>query len=159
MFNDLKAPRFNPRKFRVNIVSEELYKSWKNRTGRTESFEEFKKAWEAIADTAIDIVLENPDGIRLPKAAGDIYLGYVPGATREFVDYQASKEYGSKVRHQNWHSNQKPGKIIYGTRNRKYIYRLSNWWSFKGCRVFTRSAAKSLKDNPERYKNSIEKRI
>lgn len=158
MYNNLKAPRFNARAFRENIVSEELYNQWKEQTGRTESFSEFKEVWEKIADSMVEFVIEERDGIKLAKGMGDIYIGYVPGAQKKFIDYQSTKEYGKTIYHENWNTNGKAGKIIYGTRKRKYLYRLSNWWGFKGCRNFTRAASKALKEFPERYKNSIEKR-
>lgn len=158
MFNDLKAPRFNPRKYRENILSKELYISWKAKTGRTESFSEFKAVWNKLAETIIETVIEERDGVRLPKGMGDKYLGYVPSTKKEFIDYQASAEHGKPIRHENWNSSGKPGKIIYGTRHRRYVHKLGGWWAFNPCRKFTRLASKAFRDNPERYKNSIEKR-
>lgn len=159
MINDLKAKRFNPRKFRHNIVSEDLYLRWKEQTGRTETWEEFRNAWYAIAETMIDIIVEEPDGIRLAKGMGDVYIGYVPSMVHRPIDYQASLKHGKVIRHENWNTNRKPGKIIYGVSERKYIYRLAGWWAFSACRNFKKRVVQAFNDFPARYKNSIEKRL
>lgn len=158
MFNDLKAARFNPRKYRVNIVSEDLWKRWKQKTGRKESFQEFKKLWAMIAEGAIECVFEEQDGLRLPKGMGDVYLGYVPGIKKRGIDYKTSRELNKTILHENWNSNGKTGKIIFGITRRKYLFKRPSMWAFIPCRNFKRSAVKMLREYPERYKNSIEKR-
>lgn len=158
MFNDLKASRFNSRKYRENIVTEELWKEWKEKTGRTESFKEFRDVWHKIATNIVDNIVEERDGIRLPKGIGDMYLGFLPGSKKQFIDYQESLKYGKHIWHENWDTNQKAGKIIYGTRHRKYLHKLAGWWAFTACRNFKKRAVQAFKDNPTRYKNSIERR-
>jgi hypothetical protein len=158
MFDNLKPRRFNTRKYRENIVSEELWKKWKDSTSRTETFKEFRDIWHKIADQIIVNVVEETDGVRLPKGNGDIYIGYIPHIQKRVIDYKLSKQYGKVIRHENWNSNNKVAKIIYGTSRRKYIYKLAGWWGFTACRNFKVRVVKALQTHPERYKNSIEKR-
>jgi hypothetical protein len=159
LFNDLKGPRFNRRKYRENIVSEELWKAWKETTGRKESFEEFRSVWHKIAEVMVDNIIEERDGIRMANGMGDVYLGYIPNIRKVMVDYKASMEYNKIIKHENWDSNGKVGKIIYGTSGRRYIFRLGGWWGFSACRNFKKRVINAFKTVPERYKNSIEKRL
>lgn len=158
MFNDLNAPRFNDRKYRENIVSNDLYKRWKenNKTSKL-SFIEFRNICWAINTEITDVITEEPDGVRLPMGMGDIYIGYVPRALKA-IDYKASREYGKPIYHENWNSSGKLAKIIFGTNTRHYIFKRAWMWGFEACRPFARRVVQCLKDNPQIYKNTIEKR-
>lgn len=157
MFNNRTAPRFNARKFRKNIISEELYIKWKEQTGLELSFQEFKNIWNLIGDAITDGVTEERDGVALGASTGDLYIGYVPTKKRP-IDYKVSLQYEKAIKHENWNSSNKVGKIIYGTHDRKYIYRLSAWWAFKASRLFKNKVSAALTAYPQRYKNTIEKR-
>lgn len=158
MFNDRKAPRFSTRKYRKNIVSEELYERWKKQTGYDLSFQEFRAIWNLIGREYTNAVIEETDGAKLGSSTGDLYIGYVPGAKNKGVDHKTSQELGKKVYHQNWNSKNKLAKIIYGVHNRKYIHRFCYFWSFTAHRTFKNRVTQAIRDFPERYKNTIEKR-
>lgn len=157
MFNDLTAPRFSSKKYKQNIVSEDLYKRWKLETKSELTFKQFKDIWNKIADQLITSTTEERDGIRLPSL-GDIYIGYIPQMQKKIIDYKLSKEYGKPILHENWDSGSKFAKIIYGATKRKYLFKLAGWWSFKACRNFKIAVVKALRETPERYKNTIERR-
>lgn len=156
MFNDLSAPRFNTRKYRVNIVCKELYEEWKKKTGRTETFSEFKAIWNLIAEEHINQVIEERDGVKMAKGMGDIYIGYIPRVKKRFVDYKTSMEHNKKIYHENWDSNGKVAKIIHGTYRRKYTYRMNRWFGFNPNRAFKHKVIAALKAFPTRYKNTSE---
>lgn len=158
MFNNLKAPRFNPRKYRKNVVSQELYKKWKTQTESDLTFSQFKKIWEYIAEEYINTILEERDGAKLGNGMGDLYIGYIKNVKKDIVDYNLSKQYNKTIKHENWETGGKFGKLIYGVTGRKYIYKTHQFWKFKGCRNFTRLISKTLKEFPARFKHSIEKR-
>jgi hypothetical protein len=158
MFNDRKAPRFNQRKFRKNIVSEDLWKRWKLETGYNVSFSDFKNIWNNIAISFIQNVLEERDGVKLGAGMGEIYIGFIPSLKSKIVDPKTSEEYKKEIKYENWDTSGKVGKIIYATRGRKYIYKTAGWWAFKASRIFKQATSKSLRTHPNRYKNSIEKR-
>lgn len=160
MFNDLNAPRFNPRTYRKRIVSVQTWREWKRETGRKDSWKVFKSTWELIAAKNVEIVLEERDGIRMAENLGDVYAGYVKVASRKRdLDYKTSITLGVPFKHENWHSNNKKIKIIYGTSRRKYIYKMKFLWGFLAHRDFDRAVAASVKNNPEIYKNTQEKRF
>lgn len=158
MFNNRKAPRFNPRKFRVNVVSEELYEKWKAETGYDITFQQFKEYWNSIGEAMTEAVITEKDGIRLGAGLGDIYVGYVPGMKAKPIDYKTSAEFNKQIKFENWENGGKVGKIIYATKRRKYIYRMHGWWAFKACREFKSKVSHALRTRPQDFKNSIEKR-
>lgn len=157
MFVDLKAPRFNSRSYNVPIITKELHSFWKKKTGRKDNFNSFKKIWEDIAYEFKEAIYEEPDGLRLP-GLGDMYIGYAKSSKR-YVDYKTSKELGKTIYFENWHSGGRGGKLIYGTKDRPYIYGMDYMWAFAPCREFSRSVAKAIKANPDRYKITQEKRL
>ena len=159
MFNDLTAPRFNDRLYRENIVSKDLYKRWKEENkNHNISFLEFRNICWTINQEICEVIKEEPDGVRLPKGMGDIYIGYIPRANVRGVDYKATKEYGKTIYHENWNSAGKLGKVIFGTSNRPYIFRRAWMWAFTPHRTFARDVVKCLRENPQIYKNTIEKK-
>jgi len=158
MFNNRKAKRFNTRKYRENIISEELYKKWKEESGFDITFLQFKNYWKLIANEYVQAVLENRDGIRFGAGLGDIYIGYIVGSKIRPVDYVTSSLLNKKIYHDNFDSRGKLAKIIYATNKRPYIYRMHNFWAFTACRNFKNKVKESLRSFPERYKNSIEMR-
>jgi len=162
MYNDRKAPRFNPRLYRYNVISKELWKAWKKETGYKLTFSQFKNIWNAIGETITDSVSTSRDGVRLGGGLGDIYAAYVQGRNVENkqkpLDFKLSLEYDKEIRHQNWENSGKVGKIIYGTYKRPYIYKYATWYGFTGHRRFKNKMSKAFRETPSLFKNSIEKR-
>lgn len=157
MKNDLKAPRFNTRKYRTNVITEDLYQRWKAKTGYTISYEQFKAYWKLLADGITSEVQRERDGVILPYYLGTLYIGWAPVNCKKAKDYKATNEAGTHIYQQNWHSNRKLGKIVYTRGNARYVHHLTGWWSFGACRNFSRAVSKSLKDNPSNYKNTYVK--
>lgn len=158
MLGDLKAPRFNKRKFRFNVINKDLFNEWKSSTGYKKDFAFFRQVWIKIAEKMIEKVLEERDGIRMGSGLGDIYVGMVPQCKKRAIDYKTSREIGKIVYHENWNTNGKLGKIIYATSDRPYAYRLCRYWGFIPHRLFKRKCVERLRENPENYKNSIERK-
>lgn len=159
MFDDYSAPRFSSRKFRKNIIDKELYNKWKNSNDSYKeiNFLTFKNYCYKILEAITNLISEERDGVRLPEGIGDIYLGYILYGNKK-TNFSESKKYNLNVKFENWHTNGKSGKIIFGTKNRKYINHSSKLWSFVGSTNFKNLAHNSFLKNPERYKNSIERR-
>lgn len=159
-FNDLKAPRFNSRKFRKIIVDKELFRTWRRTNGfkkGSHSYVTFRFIWEKIAEEMIQIVLTERDGINL-RGLGDIYLGYPPPSKHKPIDYKASQEYGKTIYHENWHTDGKVIRVIWGVTDRKYVLRRKYWWAFQECRNFERLTTIAARTTPELFKNSQERR-
>lgn len=155
MFADLKGPRWNMRTFRHKIISPEVYKKWKDKTGYNLSLGEFKKVWKMIALQIHEGVIEEPNGVMLPYGLGTLYVGWVKTKNRP-VDYKTSKEHNVYVYHENYHSYGKIGKIIYSPCG-KYSLKLCKWWGFTGITPFKEKVTKAINTNPEIYRNSKQK--
>jgi len=161
MVNDLNAPRFNPRKFRYSVISKELWLRWKKETGLKKiPYQDFAYIWNLIGNKITQKVVDERDGIKLSHNIGEIYAGYtISKKTRvSSNDPIISQEIGKPFKYENWHSNNKYIKIIFGTAKRKYIYENRNLWGFIPHRDFARSIAAQAKETPERYKLTQEKR-
>lgn len=158
MFADLNAPRFSKRKYRENIVSKQLHKEWKESTGYDKDFSFFKQVWIKIAEKIAQKVLEERDGVRLGSGIGDLYVGLIPKTKRRPVDYKLSKELGKIVYHENWNTGGKLGKIIYATNGRPYAYKLCKYWWFIAHTTFKDACVLKLRENPENYKASQERK-
>lgn len=155
-FADRAGPRFNTRKWRQKIISKELYKKWKDKTGYAVTFEEFKRIWKHIAQEIQLGALEEPDGIMLPYGLGEIYIGYVK-LRDKVVDYKVSREVGQVVYYENYHSYGKIGKVIYSPCG-KYATNTCDLWNFKPITPFKEKATKALMGQPELYKNTRQKK-
>lgn len=156
MFNDLKAPRFNPRKLRYNVVGIETYKKFKKEQKSSMSYSQFRTMWERIANQIMASVIDERDGVRI-RGLGDLYIGYTKTKDKP-IDRKLSEEYGKIIYHENWHTNGKVMKIIFGVSKRRYIFKRKYWWSFEGARDFVRNSSAAVKKDPLKYKDSQEKR-
>ena len=160
IFNDLKAPRFNPRKFRKIVVNRELFIRWKkaNHIKRgVISYDKFKLIWDLIAQEIVNTVLEERDGVNL-RGLGDIYIGYIPNVKNKPIDHKSTEKYGKTIYFDNWHTDGKIPKIIWGVTGRRYVPKRKYWWAFEPCRNMERAMTKAVHENPSLYKNSQERR-
>lgn len=158
IINDRKAARFNPRSYRKHIVTPELYKAWKAKTGYKIPYKQFKAYWVMIADEMISSIIEERDGIRLGSGIGDLYIAYVY-SKKTAIDRPTSEQLQKIIKYQNWNSSGKLGKIIYGTNHRRYTYKRSGWYAFIAHRDFKKKVSQALLSHPARYKHSMEKNI
>jgi len=155
--NNLHAKRFSITKYKHNIVSKELYNEWKIKNNRTETFSEFKNYWKLIAEEMIKGITTERDGIRISSIA-DFYIGFVLSKKKP-VDYQKSKEFGKRIYHENWHSDGKIAKLIFGTKNRRYTIRRPELWGFIACRNLKDAITEAVNKNSELFKDSLEKQF
>lgn len=157
MFNNRKITRFNTRKYRKNIACKEVYDKWIKEYGFDYSFIEFKRIVKLIGEEYILHIIEERDGVEVGVGLGDIYIGYVSGM-KPTIDYNESLKHNKIIYHENWHSGGKAAKIIYGTNRRKYIFQSHRIWSFLPHRNLKNAVKTAIRENPQRYKSSIEKR-
>lgn len=154
-FADVKGPRFNTRTFRHKIVSTDMWRSWKKKTGLGLDYKEFKRIWKLIVTELHQAVLEEPNGVALPYGLGTLYIGWVKPKKRP-IDYKTSKEYGKMIFYENYHSYGKVGKIIYAPCG-KYAHKNCKWWGFKPITPFKAKAVKAIAETPEIFRNSKQK--
>lgn len=141
-------------KYTTHLITRELYNKWIEKTGRKESFERFVKIWEMIAETLQDEVISNTDGVRLGFYTGDIRLNY----TKKYdpiINEKASDEVGKDVKHTNWNTNGKLGKVIWSIDYARKRNKRIKLYAFEPDRVLSRQkAANAFKNTPEIYKDN-----
>lgn len=156
-FSDRSGPRFNTRTFRHKIITRDLYKAWKKKTGYKISFDEFKRIWKLLALEIHSGILEEPNGVMLPYGMGELYLGWVTTKLKG-IDYKTSREIGRLVYYENYHSYGKVGKLIYHA-CAKYSLYTCRMWNFKPITPLINKVSKAFMDRPEIYKNSRQKKF
>lgn len=152
---DRAGPRFNTRKFRQKIVSEEVYQKWKTETGMTHSFDEFKRMWSLIAKEYQLATVEGSNGVLMPYGIGELYIGWIRAKER-VVDYNLSRVHNTKIYFENFHSYGRLAKIIYHACGR-YKLDVCKLWNFTPITPFKKYVSNVLKTSPEIYKNSRQK--
>lgn len=155
LFADRKGPRFNTRKFRQKIISKDLYVRWKTKTGYNKSFEEFKGIWKSIAKEYQEASIEGPNGVLMPFGIGELYVGWTKTKDK-VIDYNLSRQYNTRVYHENYHSYGKLAKIIYHACG-KYSLDTCKLWNFRPITPFRKFVSSVLKSSPEIYKSSRQK--
>jgi len=137
----------------INLVKE-AYDIWYEKYKYKFTYQQFLKIWEAICKDMYECVGEERDGVKLPHGLGEFYLGYIP------TSLENKKSHFNKI--SKYSPEFKPFskiiKLIYGTNHRKYIMEKADFWYFKPCRNFKNSYKIYIKNHPERYKISQEKK-
>ena len=145
------APRFRKEEFTHQVVNEDLYKRWKKETGNKMTFREFRDIWDKIADTIQEQVVNNPHGVRLPFYNGDLVSNYVTMLKRHMNKW-ASENAGYEIPELDWHSNRRPGKIIWSINHARKQHRWLILFAFAPCAKFRRKVSDGFKTHPEIYK-------
>lgn len=156
MFADRKAPRFNARKFRQRVITKELYEKWKEKSNYKLDFTTFKRIWKQIAQQMQIMALEDTNGIMLPEALGNIYIGWVKSKKRP-IDYKTSREVDQYTYYDNWHTDGKLAKIIYLACG-KYKIRGCRMWGFLPITPFKELVTRTVQENSDMYKHSKAKK-
>jgi len=151
----IKDIRFRVEKYTKKIISKELYKKWKkeNPENSKYSYKDFCNFWKLIADKYTDTVCENPHGVKLSPNMGEISLKYVTSNVIN-KNYVSSKLANTPVKHLNFITNGKNGKIVWSVAYVRKINSELPLIGFTACRNFTVKAAKAFKETPELFKIS-----
>lgn len=148
---DLNAPRYRPKK--LNLTNVDFYKKFieDNPKHSNITVDQFKDVIKTFNGMIWEAVINERDGIQLPKQLGYIFIGSCPKKKGENTDYKKSEHYGVKIQNQNWESDQYTAKIFYTNFETKYRFKNHELWGFKGVRDFTRSVAKTYPIDWKKY--------
>ena len=156
MINNFKKPDLNAPRFRFkrkaflnkNIIKEfkQQHPVYKNIDSDT-----LKKIIKIFNEKLWQGVIDNRDGVELPKSLGYIFIGTCPPSKSVNTNYQLSKQYGKVLQNQNWETDGNIGKIFYTNWPAKYKFKNRELWRFEAVRKFKRSVAKSYPENWNRY--------
>lgn len=139
---DRKAPRF--RQCRFNIVSSELHKKFLEENPNFYiTYKDFKFIIKEINNEIINQVIENREGVILPKGLGRIWLGFFHPKRKTF------KETG--LSNYNFETKDLQGKICWDYKFVKYKIKSRDFYGFNAHRDFKTAASNAFKNTPERY--------
>lgn len=148
---DLKAPRFRPK--RHNLLNEQFYNKIREKGGDFKSLTD-KQIKEIIVNfngSIWESVIENRDGVELLEQLGYLFIGTCQKPKSDNPNIKKSINYGVKVQHQNWESDQYLAKIFYTNFETKYRFKFHQLWGFTALRDFKRSVAKAYPNHWKKY--------
>lgn len=135
-------------------LTKEAYDIWYEKYKYKLSYQQFLDVWKKVCEDLYECVGEERDGVKLPHGLGELYLGYIP------TSLETKKDHFKKIGNYNptFRPYARIMKLIYAVNNRKYIMEKADFWSFTPCRNFKNKYKEYIKEYPERYKMSQEKR-
>jgi len=144
---DVKAPRFRPEI--KNVLDKEFFKLFKTKFPKYKDIEEalIRTIVKKFNQTVFQNVIDNRDGVQLPEQLGWLFIGTCQQSKKNNVDYAKSLKYGVTVHNKNWDSDGKLAKIFFSNDAPKHKIKNREFWSFRACRDFKRSVAKSYPEN------------
>ena len=148
---DLKAPRFRPKKH--NLLNDDFCKKIKSKGGVFETLtnKQIKDVVTSFNQNIWESVIEHRDGVELLEQLGYIFIGTCQRAKSNNTNIKSSLQYGVKVQHQNWESDQHLAKIFYTNFETKYRFRFHEMWGFTALRDFKRSVARAYPTEWKKY--------
>lgn len=148
---DLNAPRFRPK--RHNILNNDFCKKFRSENPRFAhlSNEQIKTIVKASNGKLWTTVIQQRDGVEFPEQLGYLFIGSCPRKKGENTDYNRSLQYGVKIQHRNYESDQYTAKIFYTNYETKYRFRFHELWGFTGVRDFTRGVAQAYPTEWKKY--------
>jgi hypothetical protein len=148
---DLKAPRFRPKKH--NLLNDDFCKKIKSKGGVFETLtnKQIKDVITSFNQNIWESVIEHRDGVELLEQLGYIFIGTCQRAKSNNTNIKSSLQYGVKVQHQNWESDQHLAKIFYTNFETKYRFRFHEMWGFTALRDFKRSVARAYPTEWKKY--------
>lgn len=148
---DLNAPRFRPKKH--NLLNKGFCDKIRSKHKELEHLtdEEIKSVVKTFNSNIWETAIENRDGVELLEQLGYIFIGSCPRKKRDNPNVSRSIQYGVKVQHQNWESDQYTAKIFYTNFETKYRFKFHQLWGFTGLRDFKRTVAATYPDEWKKY--------
>ena len=148
---DLTAPRFRPT--RLSLMNKEFFKKFYDKYPQYIDIDEdtLKKIISSFNKKIWQEVIENRDGVELPKNLGFLFVGTCLPPKKHNTDYDTSVKYEKKIMHKNFESDGYVAKIFYTNYASKYKFKSRELWQFKGHRDFTRAVSKAYPENWKKY--------
>lgn len=138
---NLNAPRWKEK--RTSPIDNEFVKYINESLGTSFKISELKSIIRIMFEAFQDEIINNRDGIHLPEALGDIFLGTCSKKTKTInYDYENSLKHGKVIETRNYDSDQHLAKIFHTFFGIKKPIRNASLWSFHSCRDFARKVSK-----------------
>lgn len=154
---DLSAPRFRTKT--STVLTKALYEAFIEKYPKYKEFgiDLFKQTIFTYNGLLRDAAIEHRDGIKLPESLGYILVAKCDKPKTDNTDYAASAQYGKKVNHANWDSDNYLAKICYTNYSLKYRFSDRELWGFSPVRQFKSAVSGSFPELYNRYIHLTEK--
>jgi hypothetical protein len=148
---DVKAPRFRPEVY--NVLNKEFFDLFRKKYPRYKNMDNdsLKKIAKTFNRYIFQTVIDTRDGVQLPESLGWIFIGTCQQSKKNNIDFSKSVKYGVTVSNKNWETDGKLAKIFFTNLAPKHRVRNREFWSFRACRDFKRSVAKTYPENWNMY--------
>ena len=148
---DVKAPRFRPEVY--NVLNKEFFDLFRKKYPRYKNMDNdsLKKIVKTFNRYIFQTVIDTRDGIELPESLGWLFIGTCQQSKKNNIDFSKSVKYGVTVSNKNWETDGKLAKIFFTNLAPKHRVRNREFWSFRACRDFKRSVAKTYPENWNMY--------
>jgi hypothetical protein len=150
---DVKAPRFGKGEFKKHLVTTAILKDFKkeNPEYKNITWKDFLKIWTDICEEIHEEVCTNPLGIKLKFYIGEIKVQYLP---YKLYTKMIIPDEHTAIKALNLHSRGKTAILKWERRKAIKFNKWLRFFAFQGCRDLQRKVAKSIKENPDRYRIS-----
>ena len=148
---DVKAPRFRPETY--NVLNKEFFDLFRKKYPRYKNLDNdsLKKIVKTFNKYIFQTVIDTRDGIELPESLGWVFIGTCQQSKKNNIDFSKSVKYGVTVSNKNWETDGKLAKIFFTNLAPKHRVKNREFWSFRACRDFKRSVAKTYPENWNMY--------
>lgn len=148
---DVKAPRFRPEVY--NVLNKEFFDLFRKKYPRYKNMDNdsLKKIAKTFNKYIFQTVIDTRDGVQLPESLGWIFIGTCQQSKKNNIDFSKSVKYGVTVSNKNWETDGKLAKIFFTNLAPKHRVKNREFWSFRACRDFKRSVAKTYPENWNMY--------
>jgi hypothetical protein len=142
---DVNAPRF--RKQRHHLLTPALFKEYKKKYPNSKiDYKAFRAIIQTFNRRIRHLASTTRDGVEFPFQVGFLFVATCP-KKKDNPDVQVSRQYGKKINHKNWESNQYLCKIFYSNYGTKYRFLGRENWYFRPCRNFKVEVSTFYREN------------
>lgn len=155
--NHIKPHRFGKGEFTTQLLTRDFATNFKLKHPqyRSKKDHEILADWQKIAFAITDIVLNEPDGIKIGNNMGEFKLGLL--RVHNIIDrYQSSLE-GKPIKFMNYETNRKPGKFVWKTEYARIVHFFLRYLAFKPCRAVQAKCFQNMKEQGDIYKDVTDK--
>jgi hypothetical protein len=151
-----KAPDLNASRFRKkmhNLIDRDFEKRFISKYPQYSKMSgmEMRKIIYAFNNLLKDTVIDYRDGVELPEALGNMFIGSCINTKKVNIDFTKSIKYGVRVTNNNWATDGRLAKIMFTSCLSKYKYVNRQYWGFTACRLFKRKVSKVYPENWNMY--------
>lgn len=148
---DLSAPRYRPEV--LTLLNKEFFDSFRKKYPKYSAYDNkaLKDIAKAFNKALYTMVIDNRDGVQIPEQIGWLFIGTCQHSKKKNIDFAKSNQYGVEVSNNNFATDGKLAKIFFTNLAPKHRVRNREFWSFRACRDFKRSVAKTYPENWNMY--------